>query len=272
MPSLYAAYLRVYEPLAAFGRDEQRYWRDYLHQGRAKSTRDGPRQQRAAVWEALGAGWTRLPELPREAYVLEANGDPLICPWDLRIRIAEAALTAREGMPPVIADAFIPPQLVELAQGVMDREPLRAGRVHEQVSTWGVPLRWFVFVDAQEREVSLQPGDRLLRYRTGISKARRRAHRSLAVLRKWMGEAPITEAVEETARWLEEFHPGSVLELDYGGLVELLPDELLLEDDSPELVARGLASLASGDTEGATEAYEQLVLRWRLVQLRERAN
>ena len=62
----------------------------------------------------------------------------------------------------------------------------------------------------------------MLRYRTEISKARRRAHRALSVLRRSVGDVPITEAVEESARWLEEFHPRSVVELDYGGLAALL--------------------------------------------------
>jgi hypothetical protein len=144
--------------------------------------------------------------------------------------------------------------------------------VHEQIATWGVPLRWFVFVDQQERELTTRPERRVLRYRTEISKARRRASRGLAVLRKSVGDAPITEAVEEGARWLEEFHPRSVVELDYGGLVHLLPDEALLEDDSPGLVAAGLAGLSQGDAEAAAEAYEKLVGRWRAVQLLERCN
>lgn len=144
--------------------------------------------------------------------------------------------------------------------------------MHEQIATWGVPLRWFVFVDLSERELTTRPDRRVLRYRTEISKARRRASRGLAVLRKSVGNAPITEAVEECARWLEEFHPRSVLELDYGGLVHLLPDEALIEDDSPGLVASGLAGLSRGDAEAATEAYEKLVARWRAIQLLERCN
>jgi hypothetical protein len=145
-------------------------------------------------------------------------------------------------------------------------------RLHEQVATWGVPLRWFVFVDLDERELSVRSGRRVLRYRTEISKARRRAHRGVSVLRKSVGDVPITEAVEEGARWLEEFHPRSIVELDYGGLVDLLSDEALQEDDSPGLVAAGLAGLARGDAEAATEAYEKLVARWRAVQLLERCN
>lgn len=279
MPSLFASYLRVYEPLTAFDRDRQVFWRRYVREGRAIAPQEGPGRQRTAVIEALGAGWTRLPDLPDEAYVLEADDTLLICPWNLRVRVAEAALNARDGVPPVLADAFVPPVLAGQAKAVV--EDWRSGarvleqgvpRVHEQIATWGVPLRWFVFVDSAERELTTRPDRRVLRYRTEISKARRRASRGLAVLRKSVGDAPITEAVEEGARWLEEFHPRSVVELDYGGLVQLLSDDALHGDDSPGLVAAGLAGLSQGDAEAATEAYEKLVARWRAVQLLERTN
>ena len=240
---------------------------------------EGPVRQRTAVIEALGAGWTRLPDLPEEAYVLEADDTLLVCPWNLRLRVAEAALNARDGVPSVIADAFVPPVLAGQARAVVDdwrsgARVLEHGvpRVHEQIATWGVPLRWFVFVDLGERDLVIKADRRSLRYRTEISKARRRASRGLSVLRKSIGDAPITEAVEEAARWLEEFHPRSVVELDYGGLVDLIPDADLEEDDSPGLVAAGLAALSRGDADAATEAYEKLVARWRAVQLLERCN
>ncbi|MEV4535414.1 hypothetical protein AB0J82_16445 [Asanoa sp. NPDC049518] len=279
MPSLFASYLRVYEPLTAFDRERQVFWRRYVREGRAVAPQEGPVRQRTAVIEGLGAGWTRLPDLPEEAYVLEADDTLLVCPWNLRLRVAEAALSARDGVPSVIADAFVPPVLAGQARAVVDdwrsgARVLEHGvpRVHEQIATWGVPLRWFVFVDLGERDLVLREGRRSLRYRTEISKARRRASRALSVLRKSVGDAPITEAVEEGARWLEEFHPRSVVELDYGGLVDLLSDTILEEDDSPGLVAAGLAALSRGDADEATEVYENLVTRWRAIQLLERCN
>ena len=279
MPSLFASYLRVYEPLTAFDRDRQVFWRRYAREGRALGLADGPVKQRTAVLEALGAGWTRLPDLPDEAYVLDWSDTLLVCPWNLRLRVAEAALNARDGVPPVLADAFVPPVLAGQARAIV--EDWRSGakvlergvpRVHEQIATWGVPLRWFVFVDLEEREIDLTGPRRTLRYRTEISKARRRAHRGVQVLRKSLGEVPITEAVEDCTKWLEEFHPRSVVELDYGGLVNLLPGDDLAEDDSPGLVAAGLSALSRGDADAATEAYEKLVARWRAVQLLERCN
>ncbi|MFC4066155.1 hypothetical protein [Actinoplanes subglobosus] len=279
MPSLFASYLRVYEPLTAFDRERQVFWREYAREGRDMGLVEGPARQRTAVLEALGAGWTRLPDLPDEAYVLEWDGSVLVCPWNLRLRVAEAALNARDGVPAVLADAFVPPVLAGQAKAVV--EDWRSGakvleqgvpRVHEQTATWGVPLRWFAFVDLEEREIALSGRRKVLRYRTEISKARRRAHRAVSVLRKSLGDAPITEAVEEGTRWLEEFHPRSVVELDYGGLVNLLPEDSLTEDDSPGLVAAGLSALSRGDAESASEAYEKLVARWRVVQLLERCN
>jgi hypothetical protein len=279
VPSLFASYLRVYEPLTAFDRDRQVFWRRYAKEGRALGPVEGPARQRTAVLEALGAGWTRLPDLPDEAYVMEVDGTILVCPWNLRLRVAEAALNARDGVPSVLADAFVPPVLAGQAKAII--EDWRSGakvlehgvpRVHEQVATWGVPLRWFVFVDLVDRELVMTDDNRTLRYRTKMSEARRRAHKGVSVLRKSLGDAPITEAVEEGARWLEEFHPRSVVELDYGGLVNLLPGDELAQDDSPGLVAAGLTALSRGDAETATEAYEKLVARWRAVQLLERCN
>jgi hypothetical protein len=273
----FAAYLRVYEPLAAFDRDRQRYWRGYARDGRAVTTADGPEHQRAVVLAGLGSGWSRLPDLPDEGYLLESEDVLLVCPWDLRVRVAEAALGAREGVPPVIADAFVPPVLAAQARGVL--EGWRHGetdgsspRLHEQVSTWGIPLRWFAFVDLAERQMEVTPQRRSLVYRTPMSKARRRAHRAFNVLRRTMGDSAVTEAVEDGTRWLEEFHPRSVVELDYGGLVQLLTDEALKADDSPGLVSAGLAALGRGDTDAASECYEKLVSRWRAVQLLERRN
>jgi hypothetical protein len=278
VPALSTSYLRVYEPLSAFDRQSQIYWRGYVHDGRAVTLAEGPGRQRTAVLEALGAHWNRLPDLPDDAYVLQSGDQTLICPWNLRVRVAEAALAARDGVPAALAAAFVPPALVGAARSVVAdwhsaaRLSTSGARQHEQVATWTVPLRWFVLVSQEERELVLEPGRRVLRFRTEISKARRRAHKALSVLRRTLGEVPISEAVEEIARWLEEFHSRSVVELDYGGLVELLPEESLREDDSVALVVQGLEALAAGEAATATSAYERLVERWRGIQLLERCN
>ena len=279
VPANFAAYLRVYEPLNAFDRERQTYWRRYIAEGRAVAPVEGPGKQRTAVLSALGAGWSRLPDLPDEAYVLETEDGILLCPWNLRIRVAEAALTARDGVPAVLADAFVPAELAGVAKDVMDdwrngSQVLERGmpRMHEQVSTWAIPLRWFMVVDLSERELILDGGRRILRYRTEISKARRRAHRAHATLRKALGNVAVTAAADENARWLEEFHPRSIVELDYGGLVTILSDDALRSDDSPGVLAASLSALSRGETNAASDMYEQIVTRWHMIQLLERSN
>src|SRR5207248_4498204 len=75
-------------------------------------------------------------------------------------------------------------------------------------------------------------------YVTTMAQARRRAARALNVVRRTIEDGPVVAGVEAVARWLEEFHPHSLVELDYGGLVHLFDDEALTSDQSPALVAR----------------------------------
>jgi hypothetical protein len=73
-------------------------------------------------------------------------------------------------------------------------------------------------------------------------------------------------------RWLEEFHPRSLVELDYGGLVHVLPAGELEDDHSAGDVAEGIEALRLGDGAAAGAAYARLVERWRSVRDRRSAN
>ena len=147
--------------------------------------------------------------------------------------------------------------------------------------TWQVPLRWFVLVDAEERQVSLgTPAGsggttvtgRELVYRTPMSRARRRTARALAVLRRTVDDGAVTAGVEELGRWLEEFHPRSLVELDYGGLVHLLDDAELTKDESARDIAAALAALADGEPARAAAAYGRVTARMKALQAVESAS
>ncbi|MFF9908922.1 hypothetical protein ACF1HU_36630, partial [Streptomyces olivaceus] len=154
-----------------------------------------------------------------------------------------------------------------------------------RTATWHVPLNWFVLVSDEERcfepaegvagEGAEEPsgaGAPVLRYRTPMVQARRRVARGLKALRDAMDEGPLIDGLVDVGRWLEEFHPRSLVELDYGGLVHALPEELLDEDHSAADVAAGIAALRAGDGAGAGEAYARLVERWRAVRERQFSN
>jgi hypothetical protein len=113
---------------------------------------------------------------------------------------------------------------------------------------------------------------RSLVYRTAMAKARRRVARALQVLRKALPEGPTVPSVEALGRWLEEFHPRSLVELDYLGLVDLCAESTLRTDDSAGDVAEALAALQRGDTKLASAAYERVIDRWRVAYSVESSN
>ena len=112
----------------------------------------------------------------------------------------------------------------------------------------------------------------MLRYRTPMVQARRRVARALRVLRDALEDGPLIDGLVDVGRWLEEFHPRSLVELDYGGLVHAIPAGRLADDHSAADVAEGLAALREGDADRAGEAYGRLAERWRAVRDLQFAN
>lgn len=273
----FAAYLRVYEPLAAFSAERAQWWQRYAQEGHAISPEIGPARQRRELYES-GAMGTRLPDIGDEAYIIEEDDGILVCPWQIRSRIATAIdKLASSALNLRLARAFISPEIAaesaEIGPGPdtrrIDTEPVW----HEHVATWHVPIRWFMCAEATERETVLTNDRRLVRYRIPMARARHRGNKAHAVLRASLGsDNPLTVSARQLIEWLGVFHPRSVVELDYGGLAWVLSPQQLDADDSPQLVHDGLVALARGDIPSAGRAYERLMSQWRYVRLRERSN
>ncbi len=271
----YAAYLRVYEPLSAFPEPER---------SRLAAVPADESTSREAVLAAEGADALRritgtapamVPHAePDEAYVLRTDHGLLYCPRQDRLRSWVALAELIGELPDHVVGNFLSTQMIgdvdRAYASWRDRNPGAAP--HILTATWHVPARWFVVVDHAERRLELAAAQRSLVYRTTMADARRRVARALRVLRKAFGDDGVTGHVEEIGRWLETFHPHGVVELDYGGLVELLTDEALTEDDSPRQVLAALDALAGDDQEGAEAAYARLVARWEGVLALEHAS
>ncbi len=78
--------------------------------------------------------------------------------------------------------------------------------------------------------------------------------------------------IDDVGRWLEEFHPRSLVELDYGGLVHMLDDGALRADQSVAEVAAAITGLETGEIELAVAMYQRLRNRWRALQAAESAS
>lgn len=273
----YAAYLRVYEPLAAFPEPERDHWTRYARRPDRPSYQD---ELRRSLADLLPTPPVPVPvHESADAFVLESDGVIHVCPWRTRLRGWQALGDLAEEFSPPLLDAVLPPLLRH--QATQDYERWLAGnpdaRPWIRTATWQVPLNWFVLVSDEEREYEKGSGGtdeapRVLRYRTPMVQARRRVARGLRTLRNAMDEGPLIDGLVDVGRWLEEFHPRSLVELDYGGLVHALPSGDLEGDHSAADVAEGIEALRLGDGVAAGEAYARLVERWRSVRDLRSAN
>ncbi|MFJ6211801.1 hypothetical protein ACIQGZ_00425 [Streptomyces sp. NPDC092296] len=291
----YAAYLRVYEPLAAFPEPDRAHWQAYAARrgADADSVQTAPSaldERRRGLAELGTVTPKALPEREsRDALVRVVDGVTYVCPSRLRLRSWLALEELKEELPRPLLDAVLPPAVREQAEA--DWERWRAdhpdGRPWILTRTWHVPVRWFLLFSDEERRFApaLPPapaegaeaaaGGRgeagrgappALFYLTPMAQARRRLARGYRVLRENLEEGPLVSGVEQVGRWLEEFHPRSLVELDYGGLVHAIPEARLAEDRSAAEVAEGIAALRAGDGVRAGRAYRTVTERWRLVQ------
>lgn len=278
MHSPFAAFLRVYEPLAAFDPKRAEYWQEYVEMGRVVPAEAGPATQRSVFYESMNAAWNDLPDVVEHAYVIEGEHGPLICPWQLRPRMADAVNGVSDLVPERLLDAFVPSGLTLAARrtgpGADSRgSPMSGPFWHERSALWHVPTPWFAFLEFSEREIQVTDSARALRYRLPMPRARRRARHAYGILQTSLGRAnSVAVNVRELTEWLAVFHPRSVVELDYGGLTRVMTEAELRSDNSPEVAQDGLSALARGDFDAATRSYERLTGRWRSIRLRERRN
>ncbi|GGJ43218.1 hypothetical protein [Streptomyces brasiliensis] len=273
----YATYLRVYEPLAAFPEPERGHWARYARRPDRPSYQD---ELRRSLADLLPTPPVPVPvHESSDAFVLDVEGVVCVCPWRTRLRGWQALGDLAEEFAPPLLDAVLPPVVRRQATQDYERWLVRNpdARPWIRTATWQVPLNWFVLVSDEEREYvkgSSDPGEEpsVLRYRTPMVQARRRVARGLRALKDAIEEGPLIDGLVDVGRWLEEFHPRSQVELDYGGLVHAVPADELEGDHSAADVAEGIDALRRGDGAAAGEAYGRLVERWRSVRDLRSAN
>jgi hypothetical protein len=270
----YAAYLRVYEPLGAFPEPERAHWARYARRADRPSYQD---ELRRSLADLLPTPPIAVPvHESGDAFVLEIDGVTCVCPWRTRLRGWQALGEIEGELPPTVLDAVLPPVVRDQAAQDYERWLARNpdARPWIRTATWQVPLNWFVLVSDEERRYDKGTAEvpPVLRYRTPMVQARRRVARALRTLKETVEESALIDGLLDVGRWLEEFHPRSLVELDYGGLVHVLPAGELEDDHSAADVAGGIEALRRGDSAAAGAAYGRLAERWRSVRDRRSAN
>ncbi|NKQ59091.1 hypothetical protein HFP15_40235 [Amycolatopsis sp. K13G38] len=293
----FVAYLRVYEPLSAFGEPPSDQLLKAIEAAQLTRTTVGEREQR--MWlKSQAAAPPRLlpaelgngraaPSTTTDVLVLdpadvpgETGPGPLVCPLELRARSAAALVSFLDDAHPALRAAVLDAGGVT-AERARSRSSSALGdldkaAVHVLSTTWTVPLPWFALVDPEQRRLHTGTGpgdpDRELSWRVAMGDALTRAAEARELAESTLGDSGPTRIIAETERWLTNFDPGSAVELDYGGLVQLIADPLLESDSSAEDVHKILEALRTGNVEELAELFNNLREYWSLLASREHFN
>lgn len=277
----YACYLRVYEPLTAFGRAERAAWERYLRATTSPDPDELVLEEQRAQLTALAAGaW--LPPPPRQderrAYVLEVDGAAYVCPiqrglraWLALDRVLRPDAPRDQAVHHLLGRVLPSEVMASMSDRMRGWRGEHADTVsYIQTARWRIPMAWFLAFGEEDR---LPATDRRgLRYRTRMVQARQRMGRARGLLQRSLPQAQQSLGLREVGSWLEEFHPHSRVELDYGGLVELVDDAALERECSPGELAKALEAVRDGDLERAASIYAATDARWRQWEARRRAS
>jgi hypothetical protein len=291
------AYLRVYEPLSAYGEPPSDQLRKAVETAQLTRATAGEREQRMWLKSQVTAPVRLLPaELANgrpapstgtDVLVLDpaevpgkTGPGPLVCPLELRARSAAALVSFLGDAEPALRATVLDAGGVT-AETVRSRASAALGElskaaVHVLSTTWTVPLPWFALIEPGQRRLVLGSGqedpERELSWRVSMPDALKRAAEARELVESTLGDSGPTRILAETQRWLANFDPASAVELDYGGLVQLIADPILESDTSAEEVHSILEALRSGNVEQLAELFNDLREYWSELAAREHFN
>ena len=265
-----SAFLRVFQPLDAFEREEQLHWERYLLDGPAAQSL----RPRYADHRTVGSLGLLAPFGAEHAEVRVVDGRTYVSPMRLRLRVLAAMLSFREAQPMELWEQFVPKKEARRAARDLARfrrhDPSAVPFCHQ--SPWHVPIRWFaLFRDEERRLTTDEAGGTHLHYRTTTRRAIRRAEQAVVPLRR-SDLGPISDLIVDLHQWMHAFDPSSLLELDYGGLSALLTWDELDEDHSARDVHEALEALEREEFPRAADVYQGVLSRWAEVGSREAMN
>jgi hypothetical protein len=265
-----SAYLRVYQPLDAFERDEQVHWERYLLGG----PRRPPLRRRYADRPTVGRLGLLAPADGEHAEVRVIDGRTFLSPWRVRMRVLGSMLAFREEQPIDLWEQFVPKKDARRAARDLNRfrrrDPAAVPFCHQ--SPWHVPIRWFVlFRDEERRIADDELGRSRLTYRTTTRRAIRRAEQVVIPLRR-SDLGPIGDLIVDLHQWMSVFDPASLVELDYGDLCDFMTWDELDDDHSARDIREALEALEREEYPRAADVYQGVLSRWAEVRSREVMN
>jgi hypothetical protein len=210
------------------------------------------------------------------AFHLTIDGNSYYCPWNTSARVQHSLSLLQENYSLPMRKLFSLPSLEQFLNSYKFE---MSNKTYVITSTWLIPPRWFSLFSMEDLIEGKNSRKRFIIFRTDIESARVRCKRALSIIRKTFGPGPLVVEVEDLMTWLTTFDSKSIIELDYGGLAELLNQiepasgrNRTETDTSVADVWESLEALDTGDGLQAGRSYQRLMNRWRGVSALEHAN
>ncbi len=143
-------------------------------------------------------------------------------------------------------------------------------RVFARTGSWDVNPVWWLAVDPSEDEVIESEdtdGTPRVFVRTPVLTASARVDWAHDVMKEKSKLAGVVETTGVLAQWLDDFDMNSVLELDLGGM-----SDVLWPDTGADLVHQWIDALDQDDREAAIAAFQQYTQRWERIMLYSRSS
>ena len=268
-PTPYVASLRVYEPISSFEPADRLRWSTI-----AASENSSRTEQILALRRVISPESPAL--RPDGAHVIDVDNARYVSPWSTATRCWAAMEDFKSSLPSSVSSLFIPERVEEVMTSGFDFVESKVPHILTQ--NWIIPPRWFTLFVPEERVRGRDSYGPFTVVRTTLANAKTRCLTTHGAVRNAFGPGQVEEELQDLGNWLDNFHPESFLELDYGGLAEYLESALvakgeagLAADTSIEDVLSSVSGLASGDGAVAGRGYERLVTRWREVAAFEQA-
>lgn len=190
------------------------------------------------------------------------DGHDRVCPVQEDIRGWQALEILTETTPRAELDIMVPKlarrkahaRKVEWMNSESDE------RIYTRTSAWDVPPVWWLAIDADSDTVKVTnrpDGARQVRIRTELLTASARTEWALDIIRSKSQLTMFAETAADFLEWLDSFDMGSILELDLGGM-----SDVLWPSTGAQIVLEWLEALDSDDRESARMAFDAFSEQW----------
>ena len=265
----YVVTLRIFEPLVVHSELQDRQVEDNRTRVEEQISQDADKRLISLPPSPVADSFRATPIfLPASQ---TADGVDRFCPAQEDIRGWEALESLTEHTSKATLDIIAPKSARRRAASRRAEwlQDAKDTRIFTRVSAWDVPPSWWLFFSLSEDQIITDETEAGLRVliRTDILAASARMEWAAETISDTSKVVDMVEQTSDLVEWIDSFDMNSILELDLGGM-----SDVLWPSEAPELVDSWVTALSNDDTESARAAFQKYAAGWEQLNLYARGS